>query len=136
MNTSPSPRSFVDTLMAADRSILRSLSIGLSSVRSGEVALSLKVTSAMVNSQNICHGGFLFTLADTASAYTVGSLGCEPATSEAQISYVAPVSVGDKIIASGEILQIAKKLVYTAVTLKNQRDEIVALFRATTVIRG
>ena len=136
MSTTVDAKGYVEMLMAADRAILRDLSISTSVMNPGTVELTMRVSSRMVNSQNFCHGGFLFTLADTASAYAVGSLGLEPATSDAQISYLRPATAGERLTARAEILQVTEKRCYTAVTISAPNDDTIALFRATLAHRG
>ncbi|MDO5634314.1 MAG: hotdog fold thioesterase [Micrococcus sp.] len=74
------------------------VSLGESGV--GHVSLHRDVTADMVNSHEICHGGFLFHLADTALAYCVATFGAAPVTRRAEITYVAPAPLGAQLTAT------------------------------------
>ena len=49
------------------------LRIALDEIRPGYARMSLTVTDDMVNGHGMCHGGFIFTLADSAFAYSCNS---------------------------------------------------------------
>ena len=72
----------------------------LGEVAEGRVVLHRDVTADMVNSHEICHGGFLFHLADSALAYCVATFGAAPVTRRAEITYVAPARLGTHLVAT------------------------------------
>lgn len=74
--------------------------VSLGEVGHGLVRLHREVTADMVNSHEICHGGFLFHLADSALAYCVATLGDTPVTRRADITYVAPAKLGTRLTAT------------------------------------
>ena len=74
--------------------------VTLGEVSEGAVTLHREVTADMVNSHEICHGGFLFHLADTALAYCVATFGTAPVTRRAEITYIAPAPLGATLTAS------------------------------------
>ena len=73
--------------------------VTLGEVSVGHVEMHRDVTADMVNSHKICHGGFLFHLADTALAYCVATFGAAPVTRRAEITYVAPAKLGTRLTA-------------------------------------
>ena len=73
--------------------------VTLGEVSVGHVQMHRDVTADMVNSHEICHGGFLFHLADTALAYCVATFGAAPVTRRAEITYVAPAKLGTRLTA-------------------------------------
>lgn len=73
--------------------------VTLGEVSVGHVEMHRDVTADMVNSHEICHGGFLFHLADTALAYCVATFGAAPVTRRAEITYVAPAKLGARLTA-------------------------------------
>ncbi|XNY99877.1 PaaI family thioesterase [Micrococcus luteus] len=73
--------------------------VTLGEVSVGHVQMHRDVTPDMVNSHEICHGGFLFHLADTALAYCVATFGAAPVTRRAEITYVAPAKLGTRLTA-------------------------------------
>ena len=135
-STASIPKQCVDRLMESDRLILAMLGIKLIEVREGQVALSMQVTPSMVNSQNFCHGGFIFTLADSAGAYAAASTNSNPATTESNISFVSAARLGDMLRAVATVESHSKKVIYSCVQVTNQDSEVVALYRGSNVNRG
>lgn len=79
---------------------VREHGVTLGEVAEGRVVLHRDVTADMVNSHEICHGGFLFHLADSALAYCVATFGAAPVTRRAEITYVAPARLGAHLVAT------------------------------------
>jgi acyl-CoA thioesterase len=94
----------------------------------GRAVLSMTVTETMVNGHGIAHGGYVFTLADSAFAFACNSHGPHAVAAQCQISYLRPVRLGDRLVATArEIVQAGRTgLCDVRVT----RDgEVVAEFR-------
>ena len=67
-------------------------------VAPGRARLSMIVSDTMMNGHGICHGGFIFTLADSAMAFACNTTG-EPAVhSTAQITFVRPARLGETLV--------------------------------------
>ena len=78
----------------------RSLGMQLEAISPGSATLSMTVRADMVNGHHICHGGMLFSLADTAFAYACNSSNHNTVASACQIDFLAPAHEGDTLIAS------------------------------------
>ncbi|MDY6055001.1 hotdog domain-containing protein [Micrococcus sp.] len=91
-------RARLEAIHAVDPAV-RDHGITLGEAAEGRVSLNRDVTADMVNSHGICHGGFLFHLADTALAYCVATLGQTPVTRRADITYIAPARLGARLTA-------------------------------------
>ena len=106
---------------------VREHGVTLGEVAEGRVVLHRDVTADMVNSHKICHGGFLFHLADSALAYCVASHGDTPVTRRAEITYVAPAKLGTRLTATAEenIAFGRDRVIEVRVTAD---DELVAYF--------
>ena len=61
----------------------------------------MTVTDAMVNGHGICHGGYLFLLADSAFAFACNTHGVPVVASGADVTFLAPVREGDALVAHG-----------------------------------
>ena len=126
----------VEKLMAADARILQMLGIALDSIEAEGVRLSMRVSAEMVNSQQLCHGGFLFTLADTAGAYLAASLNIQPVSTEASISYATAAQLGEQVQALASREGATQRSVYTTVKIFGEDTRLVAIYRGTYLSRG
>jgi len=89
------------------------------------------VRQEMLNGFGVCHGGVTFALADSALAFASNTHGRLTMSVENGISYVAPVALGDVLTAAAVEEGAGGPLAFYRVTVCNQRDQPVALFRGT-----
>lgn len=107
----------------------KSLGIIFESVEPGKATFSLKVETRHTNGHDICHGGYIFTLADTAFAFACNSYNQVAVAQQNSITFVAPGKLGDTLTATAtEVNRAARSGVYDAIVI-NQNNETVALFR-------
>jgi acyl-CoA thioesterase len=108
------------------------LGIEILKVAPGRAQLSMRVREDMLNGHQICHGGFSFTLADTAFAYACNSFNQNNVGVGAQIQYIAPGNPGDCLTATAtELSRKGRNGIYDVV-IKNQHGEDLAFFRGTS----
>jgi acyl-CoA thioesterase len=121
-------RTQVESLHTQDRAA-RVLGIELIDVAAGCVRVAMTVRDDMLNGHGICHGGILFTLADTAFALACNSHGEAMVAAGASIEFLAPVAGGERVIATAiETLRSERHGIYD-VAVKNASGEAVAHFR-------
>ena len=103
----------------------------------GHAELAMTVRSDMVNGHAICHGGLVFTLADSAFAFACNSYNHNTVANGCAIEFLAPAHEGDVLTAvAQEQAQVGRNGVYD-VEVRNQAGTIVALFRGkSTRIKG
>jgi acyl-CoA thioesterase len=77
----------------------RELGMQLEQVSPGHARLSLAVTGAMANGHGICHGGFIFALADSAMAFAANQHGNVDVAHHASITFLRPGRVGEILVA-------------------------------------
>lgn len=107
----------------------QALGMAIAEVKPGTARLTMPVRQDMVNGHAICHGGMLFTLADTAFAYACNSYNRNTVASACNIDFLAPVHLGDSLIAEAvERSQSGRSGVYD-VTVSTAAGKTVALFR-------
>ncbi len=107
----------------------KSLGLVFESVSPGKATFSLKVETRHTNGHDICHGGYIFTLADTAFAFACNSYNQVAVAQQNSITFVAPGKLGDTLTATAiEVNRAARSGVYDA-TIVNQNNETIALFR-------
>jgi len=113
------------------------LGMKIEEVRPGYARLSMSVTENMVNGHDLCHGGFIFTLADSTFAYACNSHNQRAVASGCAIEFLAPAHLGDVLTAEGIEQAIAGRLGVYDMRVTNQRGELLALFRGkSATIRG
>lgn len=105
------------------------LRIALDEIRPGYARMSLTVTEDMVNGHGMCHGGFIFTLADSAFAYACNSHNHNAVASGCSIEYLAPAQIGDVLTAIGEERALAGRSGIYDIEVNNQDGKRIALFR-------
>ena len=77
----------------------RGLGMILDQVAPGAARLSMRVTAAMLNGHGTCHGGFIFTLADSAFAFACNTDGTASVASHCAVSFLRPAMLGDLLVA-------------------------------------
>jgi acyl-CoA thioesterase len=92
--------------------------------------LVMPIRRDMTNGYNICHGGFIFTLADTASAFAAAKNQMVIVTSNNQIDYLAPAHLNDTITAFAKVNQVSGRSLFCDVELFNQEKKLIALMRS------
>ncbi len=78
----------------------RHLGMELRAMAPGEASLAMKVAAFMLNGHEICHGGYIFTLADTAFAYACNWSGETTVAMHADINFLKPGRLGDELVAT------------------------------------
>ena len=107
----------------------KALGMAIAEVAPGSSRLTMEVRQDMVNGHAICHGGMLFTLADTAFAYACNSYNRNTVASACSIDFLAPAHLGDSLVAvAEERAQSGRSGVYD-VSVSTAAGKTVALFR-------
>jgi len=87
-----------DILWERDKAT-QALGMQLISVSAGSAELAMVVRPDMINGHGTCHGGFIFTLADSAFAFACNTYDERTVAQHAQVSFIVPAMSGDKLIA-------------------------------------
>ncbi|MCJ7555730.1 MAG: hydroxyphenylacetyl-CoA thioesterase PaaI [Gammaproteobacteria bacterium] len=117
-------------------SVARALAIQLLECGPGHALLSMQVRQDMCNGHGICHGGMLFTLADTAMAYASNSYGLVAVASSVHIDYLRSVTCGEYIRARAEEVYRGRSKGSYRVYINNAAEVQVAHFYGTVAIRS
>jgi acyl-CoA thioesterase len=105
------------------------LGIRLEEVRPGYARMTMQVRADMLNGHHMCHGGMVFTLADTAFAYSCNSHNDNTVAAAASIDFLAAAHEGDELTAVATELWRSRRNGIYEITVTNQRNERIALFR-------
>lgn len=115
-------------MFANDRAS-KGLGMQVVAVAPGTATLTMAVREDMLNGHDICHGGFMATLADSSFAFACNSYNELTVASGFAIDIVAPARKGDVLTAvCTEVSKAGRTGVYD-VEITNQKGERVAVFR-------
>lgn len=107
----------------------RMLGMAVDTVAPGYARLSMVVREDMVNGHAICHGGLIFTLADSAFAFACNSYNQLTLAAGCDIEFLRPACAGETLTAEAiERNRKGRSGVYD-VSVHNNKDELIALFR-------
>jgi acyl-CoA thioesterase len=113
------------------------LGMNIESVAPGKAVLTMTVTAAMIQGHGSCHGGYLFTLADSAFAFACNSYDRATVASGCSIDYMSGAREGDRLTAAAEEQARGGRTGVYDITLTNQDGRKVALFRGRSYeVRG
>ena len=105
------------------------LGMRIAAVGPGHAELVMTVRGDMLNGHAICHGGFIFLLADSAFAFACNSYNQNTVASGCAIDFVAPAREGDALTAVAQERSVSGRTGVYDIEVRNQRGETVALFR-------
>lgn len=113
------------------------LGMSLDAVGPGTAVTSMTVEKHHTNGHDICHGGYIFTLADSAFAFACNSHNQIVVAQSNTITFVAPGMLGDRLTARcRELARFGRSGIYD-VTVTNQDGRVIAEFRGNSrVIKG
>ena len=97
----------------------------------GSSVLRMTVRKEMLNGFDIAHGGISYSLADSALAFASNSHGIQSVSIETSISHTKTVNEGDVLTAKAIEKNLTSKIGIYEIEIRNQNNEIVALFKGT-----
>lgn len=115
-------------LFARDRAS-QAFGMRLLEVAPGRATLTMVVRADMVNGHDICHGGCLFALADSAFAFACNAGHPATVAAGATIDYLRPARLGDELTAQALERSRSRRAGLYDVTVQNAAGELVAMFR-------
>ncbi len=115
--------------MFSQDSFCRRLGIELVKVSPGMAEMKMQVKENMVNGHNICHGGVIFTLADTTFAYACNSYDRITLAMGSEIEFLTSATIGDRLRALGKERKRGRSTGIYDIEVFNQEDKLIALFR-------
>ena len=126
----PSASAIVDK-MYEDDLFSKWLGIDILEKEIGKSKLVMTIRQEMVNGFGVAHGGITYSLADSALAFASNSQGRESMSIETSISHTKPCHVGDVLTAEAVEESLSYKIAVYHISVKNQNNETVALFKGT-----
>jgi acyl-CoA thioesterase len=121
-------------MMASDHAS-KTLGITIDIDTPGEACARMRVREDMVNGFNVCHGGLVFALADSAFAFACNAHNRVTVAAAASIEFLRPVMVGDDLTATAVEDHRGRRAGFYTVRVVNQDDALVALFHGRSASR-
>ena len=117
-----------EAMWSRDRAA-QALGMKIVRVQPGASLLSMTVRGDMVNGHHICHGGMIFSLADTAFAYACNSYNKNTVASACHIDFLAPAKEGETLEAEAVEQSASGRTGVYDITVRTTHGKTIALFR-------
>lgn len=118
----------VSTLLEKDK-FSSWLGIELVEVKPGKAIIKMIIRKEMLNGFDICHGGVIFSFADSAFAFASNSYGQKSVSIENSITYVNPTYEGEILTAVAEEISSGNKIAAYDIKVYKSDNSLVSLFR-------
>jgi acyl-CoA thioesterase len=107
------------------------LGIEVLEIKEGYSKIKMAIRPEMINGLGIVHGGVAFSMADSCFAFACYNRNVLSVALDTSINFTKPVHVGDILIAEAEELHNGKSTGLYHISITNQNDHVVALFKGT-----
>jgi acyl-CoA thioesterase len=121
-------RATADAMYATD-ACSRALGLELLEVRAGYARMRMAVRADFLNGHQICHGGLIFTLADSTFAFACNSYNINTVAAGCSIEFLRPVQGGDELTAEAVEQTLSGRTGIYDICVTNRAGETVAMFR-------
>mgnify|MGYP000644470547 FL=1 len=126
-----------ESMYAADEASKDTMGMELLACQPGRASMRMVVRPLHLNGHKICHGGFIFTLADSTFAYACNSRNHATVANGCSIEFLRPAHEGDVLTAEGVEQTLSGRHGIYDIRVSNQKGQAVALFRGkSTQISG
>ncbi len=122
-------RSVGESMFAADRASREFMQMELLSCAPGRAVMRMMVRQDMLNGHEICHGGLIFTLADSTFAFACNSYNKVAVAAGCSIEFLKPAQLGDVLTCEGVEQTLQGRHGIYDMRVSNQRGEVIAMFR-------
>lgn len=118
-----------ESMFAADSASRDFMQMELLACEPGRALMRMTVREAMLNGHKICHGGLIFTLADSTFAFACNSHNKVAVAAGCSIEFLKPGQLGDVLTCEGLEQTLQGRHGIYDMKVSNQRGEVVAMFR-------
>jgi acyl-CoA thioesterase len=116
-------------MFAADHASRETMGMELLECKPGYARMRMTVRQLHLNGHNICHGGFIFTLADSTFAFACNSHNKVAVAAGCSIEFLKPGQLGDVLTCEGVEQTLSGRHGVYDMKVSNQSGEVIALFR-------
>ena len=117
------------SMYAVDTATKDTMGIEILSCAPGRAVLRMPVRALHLNGHQICHGGFIFTLADSTFAFACNSYNKAAVAAGCSIEFLKPAKLGDVLTCEGVEQTLSGRHGIYDMRVTNQHGETVAMFR-------
>ena len=118
-----------ESMFAVDTASKDTMGMQLLSCEPGRAAIQMTVKELHLNGHKICHGGFIFTLADSTFAFACNSYNKAAVAAGCSIEFLRPGQLGDVLTCVGQEQTMSGRHGIYDMTVTNQKGEVIAMFR-------
>ena len=118
-----------ESMFAADRASREFMQMELLSCAPGRAVMRMMVRQDMLNGHEICHGGLIFTLADSTFVFACNSYNKVAVAAGCSIEFLKPAQLGDVLTCEGVEQTLQGRHGIYDMRVSNQRGEVIAMFR-------
>ena len=118
-----------EVMFANDVASKDTMGMALVEVAPGRAVMRMVVQPLHLNGHQICHGGFIFTLADSTFAFACNSHNRNTVAAGCSIEFLKPAHAGDVLTCEGAEQMLQGRYGIYDMKVSNQRGETVAMFR-------
>lgn len=123
-----------ETMFAVDTASKDTMGMELLACEPGRAVMRMAVQALHLNGHQICHGGFIFTLADSTFAFACNSHNKNAVAAGCGIEFLRPAHAGDVLTCEGVEQTLSGRHGIYDMRVSNQRGEVVAMFRGKSAV--
>jgi acyl-CoA thioesterase len=131
----PSPQVVAAAMWAEDRAS-QNAGLVIGDIGAGYAVLTMFVREGHLNGLGVCHGGYIFLLADSAMAFASNSHNHMALAAAASIDFVRPARLGDELIATAREELVGPRVGLTSVDVRCRDGSLIASFHGRTSRNG
>jgi len=118
-----------ESMFAVDTASKDTMGMQLISCEPGRAVIQMTVKEMHLNGHKICHGGFIFTLADSTFAFACNSYNKVAVAAGCSIEFLKPGQLGDVLTCVGQEQALSGRHGIYDMKVTNQKGEVIAMFR-------
>jgi acyl-CoA thioesterase len=122
-------RAVGESMFTADAASRETMGMELLECKPGYARMRMQVRELHLNGHKICHGGFIFTLADSTFAFACNSHNKTAVAAGCSIEFLKPGQLGDVLTCEGVEQTLSGRHGIYDMKVSNQHDEVIAMFR-------
>ena len=118
-----------ESMFAVDTATKDTMGMTILSCEPGRAVLRMTVRALHLNGHQICHGGFIFTLADSTFAFACNSYNKAAVAAGCSIEFLKPAKLGDVLTCEGIEQTLSGRHGIYDMRVTNQHGDTIAMFR-------
>ncbi len=118
-----------ESMFAVDTASKDTMGMQLISCEPGRAVIQMTVKEMHLNGHKICHGGFIFTLADSTFAFACNSYNKVAVAAGCSLEFLQPGQLGDVLTCVGQEQALSGRHGIYDMKVTNQKGEVIAMFR-------